>query len=134
MRSIWTALVIFFLSGCAPTPGLLPPDIPNAVDWKELNQNIYSTFNSLKMSGTPEISPLHRNDALGTLADWTICLRNSGGNDTKYIAFLISQNKIVDFRSAIALDRCDEQDYMPLSKPSIQKPAPPVKQNPIQHN
>jgi hypothetical protein len=133
MRSISTVLASLFLSGCGTSPIAPLPDVPNAIAWKEINQNIYSTFNSLKISGAPEISPLHRNDALGPLAEWAICLRNHGGNNVKYVVFLISQNKIVDFRLAIDLDRCEEQDYMPLPQP-IQKPAPPVKQNPIRHN
>jgi hypothetical protein len=117
MRSIFTVFVSLFLSGCGTTLVASSPVVPNAIEWKELHQNIYSTFINLKMSGSPEISPLHKNDALGTPADSAICLRNSGGNNTKYVVFLISQDKIVDSRLAILLDRCNEQSYAPLLKP-----------------
>jgi hypothetical protein len=115
-----STLVVFaglFLSGCATAVVTSAPVVPNVIEWKAIHQNIYSTFTSMKMSGSPEISPLHKNDALGTPAASAICLRNSGGGDTKYVVFLMSENKIVDSRSAIQLDRCNEQSYSPLPKP-----------------
>jgi hypothetical protein len=116
MRFIATTFAILLLSGCGTPFVASVPTVPNAIEWKALHQNIYSTFISLKLGGSPEISPLHKNDALGTPAESAICLRNSGGN-TEYFVFLIRQNKIIDTRLAIQLDRCNEQSYSPLPKP-----------------
>ena len=93
------------------------PAAPNAKEWKEIHQNIQSTFASRKMSGIPEISPLHKNDTLGTPADSAICLRNSAGSGTQYVTFLIFNKKVVDSRLSVQLDRCEEQSYTPLAKP-----------------
>jgi hypothetical protein len=116
MRFVATIFAILLLSGCGTPFVVSVPTVPNATEWKALHQNIFSTFISLKLDGSPEISPLHKNDSLGTPAESAICLRNSGGN-IKYFVFLISQNKIVDTRLAIQLDRCNEQSYSPLPKP-----------------
>ena len=126
MRSIFVGFAGLFLSGCGTTLVASAPVVPDAIEWKAIQQNIYSAFISLKLSGSPEISPLHKNEALGTPAESAICLRNSGGGDTKYVVFLMSQNKIVDTRLAIELDRCNEQSYAPLAKPSAPKSASPV--------
>jgi len=90
--------------------------MPNDTESKAIRSSIYTTFASLKLPGSPEISPLHENKALGTPADFAICLRSTGGNG-KYVVFLISQGKVVDYRSAVGLDRCNEQTYAPLRKP-----------------
>ena len=117
MRSIATIFAMLSLFGCGTAFVASSPTVPNATEWKTILQNIYSNFTNLKMKGFPEISSLHKNDALGTPADSAICLRNSGTDPTKYIVFLIRQNKIVDFRLALELDRCNEQSYTPLVKP-----------------
>ena len=116
MRFIATIFTMLLLSGCGTPFVASVPTVPNATEWTALRQNIYSTFVSLKLDGSPEISPLHKNDALGTPAELAICIRNSGGN-TKHFVFLIRQNKIVDTRLAIQLDRCNGQSYSPLPKP-----------------
>jgi hypothetical protein len=116
MRFIAAIFTTLLLSGCGASFVASVPILPNAAEWRALHQTIYSTFISLKLGGSPEISPLHKNDALGTPAESAICLRNSDGN-TKYFAFLIRENKVVDNRLAIQLDRCNEQSYSPLPKP-----------------
>ena len=117
MRSIFVVFADLFLSGCGTTLIVSAPVVPNAIEWKAIQQTIHSTFTSLKLSGSPEISSLHKNEALGTPAESAICLRNSGGGDTKYFVFLMSENKIVDSRWAVQMDRCNEQAYSPLPKP-----------------
>jgi hypothetical protein len=117
MRSFYFVLASLFLSGCGTAVVATAPTIPTATEWKALHQNIYSTFTSLKIPGAPEISPLHTNDALGTPADSAVCLRASDGGKSEYLVFLIRQNKVVDFRSAVKLDRCDEQRYALLGRP-----------------
>lgn len=134
MRRFCPILAGLFLSGCGTTFVAPLSDAPNEADLKALNTQIYSNFLSLKMSGTPEVSSLHKNDALGTPAEQAICLRNAGGDNVKYVVFLISQNKIVDFRAAVAMDRCEKQDYRPLPKPEVPKPAKPAKRAPAKPN
>jgi hypothetical protein len=117
MRSIVAVFVSLFMAACGTTEFASAPVVPNAVEWTALQKDIYTTFTNLKLGGTPEISPLHANDALGTPANSAICLRNSGGGDTKYVVFLISRNKVADYRFALELDRCAAQTYSPLPKP-----------------
>jgi len=117
MRSIVIIVASLFLFGCGTTQFAEVPTVPNATEWKSIRATIYSTFTNLKLDGSPEISPLHKNDALGTPADFAICLRNSGGKTAKYVVFLINQSKIVDYRFAVGLDRCGRQTYTPLPKP-----------------
>jgi len=134
MRSIWAALAIFILIECAPTAVASQPYGPNMNEWEEILRYINSNLDSLKMNGAPEISSLHRNEALGTPADSAICLRNSADKNTNYFVFLISENKVVDFRSAIVFDHCEAQRYMPLPKPEIKKSVPPIKPEPVRRN
>ena len=117
MRSIFVVFAGLFLSGCGTALVVSAPVVPNAIEWEAIQQTISSTFSSLKLSGSPEISPLHKNEALGAPAESAICLRNLAGGDTKYFVFLMSENKIVDSRWAVQLDRCSEQSYSPLPKP-----------------
>ncbi len=119
MRSIWAVIVGLAVSSCGSTPGALPVLVPSANALKAIDINIYATLPKLKISGTTEISPVHKNEALGTIADWAICLRNDTGNGINYFVFLIDLDAIVDYRRAIVLDRCNVQSYVPLPKPLV---------------
>jgi hypothetical protein len=129
MRSILAVIVGFAVSSCGSIPVAIPPTLPNELAMKTINDQINASPPGLKISGINEISPLHRNDALGTLADWAICLRNDSAKGIKYFVFLIDQNAIVDTRQAIALDRCSEQNYAPLLKSQPPKSDSPKKPN-----
>jgi hypothetical protein len=127
IRSILAVIVGLALSNCGSTPVTLPTLEPSAEAQKTLNQKIYSQLAGLKISEPAEISSVHRNEALGTPAEWAICLRNNSGKGINYYVFLIDQNEIVDSRRAIILDRCSEQSYMPLAKPPSPKSIAPAK-------
>jgi hypothetical protein len=127
MRTIFAVIVGLAVSSCGSIPAATPPTVPNEHAMKTIIDKINASLPGLKISGVSEISPLHRNDALGAIADWAICLRNDTGKGTNYFVFLIDQNEIVDSRRAIMLDRCNEQTYAPLPKPPAPKAASPEK-------
>jgi hypothetical protein len=129
MRSVLAVIVGLALSGCGTTSIAPPLLVPNTYALKKVNEKIYSTFIEWKIPGTVEISSVHKNEALGTPAQWAICLRNDSWKGINYFVFLIDQSDIVDFRRAIQLDRCSDQSYVPLLKPEAPQFVLPEKRN-----
>jgi hypothetical protein len=117
MRSLFFAFIGVLLCGCGSAVITAASLEPDEKEWKALQQVIYVTATNLKIGSTLEISPLHNNDALGTPADSAICVRGSDDGKSKYVVFLINENKVSDFRLAVKLDRCEEQSYLPFKKP-----------------
>jgi hypothetical protein len=129
MRSILAIIAGLAVSSCGTTPVAPEQLAPNIYVFKSINGKIYSKFIEMKMPGTVEISSVHNNEALGTPAQWAICLRNDAGKGINYFVFLIDQNEIVDYRGAIQLDRCSEQSYAPLLRSQAPKFVPPTKRD-----
>jgi hypothetical protein len=127
MRLILAVIIGLTLSNCGSTPTALQSVEPSAWDLKIINQKIYSSLPQFKISGAAEISPVHRNEALGMPADWAICLRGDTGHGINYFVFLIDHSEIVDSRMEVGLDHCSKQSYAPLPKPEVPKPASPKK-------
>jgi hypothetical protein len=127
MRSISAVIVGLALSNCGSTPVVLPNLEPRADALKTLNQKIYSQLAGLKISGPAEVSAVHKNQALGTPAEWAICVRSGSGNDIDYTVFLIDQNEIVETRKEVIFDHCGAQSYAPLAKPPAPKLTSPAK-------
>jgi hypothetical protein len=122
MRPIFV-LAGMILAGCSigadPTmpPRLQaadPPDIPR------LAAKIQDIFKAAKLSGNPRISPAHQ-APVTALADWVVCLRGDAESDPRVYALLISGNDVADYRLALMVDQCANQEFEPLPA------APPIK-------
>jgi hypothetical protein len=107
------------LAGCAlgadPAP-LTPPDTVNAPDVAALAAKIQGTFQTVKLTGYPRVSPVRR-APVSALGDWIICLRSDAESDPPVYALLIRNNDIVDYRLALTIDGCANQRFAPLPTP-----------------
>ena len=63
-----------------------------------------------------DVSPL-RPTAGPQLGDSVACVRLARG--AGFIAVFFEAGKVINYRRAIALDRCDGQDYEPLAAPAM---------------
>jgi hypothetical protein len=89
---------------------------PTAQDLKVLQGKIRDTFPLLKLSGSPEISPVQLNKANGVLANWTICLRNDAPDSMHYYAFYVQGSEVKEYRLAVMMDGCERQTFAPIPK------------------
>ena len=125
--SILIALLCLALSGCAdlaatdsvghPQVGTPPPDE------KKLAELVGSAFKTTKLSGSPEASPVratHDNQ----IGDWMVCVKSSAPDETLKYAVFIKSNSILDIRSRVSIDGCNNETYRPVEIASLK--ATPV--------
>jgi hypothetical protein len=92
------------------------PDPPLAQDLSEPNyrqvvaDNIGSVFPSQTSLGTLEISGVRPVSHLRGMA-WLTCLRINADSAPQEYAVFIADNKIVDLRVGVVVDRCKQQTY-----------------------
>ena len=111
------------LAGCslgadpAPTVQLDPMNVP---DVAALAAKIQSSFNNVKLTGYPRVSPV-RKAPVSALGDWIVCLMSDVESDPRVYALLIQNNDIVDYRLALNIDGCANQMFEPLPTPKLSK-------------
>jgi hypothetical protein len=66
-------------------------------------------------AGSVEISGLRRVDSIKG-PSWLTCVRSNVGAQSRSFAVYIQDQRIVDSRMAVLIDRCDEQAYEPLNR------------------
>jgi hypothetical protein len=136
---ILITLACLTVSGCVafsandpppPQAALLPPP-----EGKKLAELVGSAFKTAKLSGTPEISPLHpAHDA--QWGDWMFCIKSNDSDQSPKYAVLIGDNTILEVRSFVLIDGCDKETYHPIeiadqqgdSHGSHARPPPPSRQ------
>ena len=125
--SIVIALLCLAVSGCAdlaatdsvgrPPVGTPPPDE------KKLSEFIGSVFRATKLSGAPEASPLRPTHG-GQMGDWVVCIKSSAPNETLKYAVFIKDNSVLDFRTLVLIDGCNNETYRPVEIANVK--ATPV--------
>jgi hypothetical protein len=140
MLRIFSALAVLLclaVSACAelgvtesaqqPRVGTAPPDE------KKLAELVAGAFKTAKLSGAPEVSPLRATHD-GQMGDWMVCIKSSAADQPSKYAVLIGNNSILEVRSLVLIDRCDNETYRPIKIANIQAapvddhatpPAPP---------
>jgi hypothetical protein len=114
------AVLCLAVSGCAEFAG---PDSARQArvdagppDQKKFAELVNSAAQTAKLSGTPEVSPLHAaHPPQG--GDWMFCVKGSGPNEKATYAVFIRDNSILDVRSGIIIDGCNGDTYRPLAAP-----------------
>ena len=78
---------------------------------EQLNKEAQNTSRSLSTVG--QVSAL-RETGGPQMGDWMACLRISKPSGMKYIAIFFEDEKILDYRTAVTIDRCEGETYGPL--------------------
>ena len=106
--------------GCA---GINPDDralpqaaTPQQPEGKRLDELVSAAFATAKLTGAPEVSPVratHDNQ----WGDWMFCIRSSSPDQPTKYAVLIGHDAILEVRSSVLIDGCDQETYRPLAPP-----------------
>ncbi len=104
--------------GCASI-SLEDPPLRAAPEEKRLAALANEAFARAKLTGAPEVSavrPAHDNQ----WGDWVFCIRSSSADQSLKYAVLIGHDAILEVRSSVAIDGCDQETYRPLT-PAAQR-------------
>jgi len=113
---ILITLVCLTASGCVALSANEPPppraELPPP-EGKKLAELVGAAFKTAKLSGTPEVSPVHpAHDA--QWGDWMFCIKSSNSDQSPKYAVLIGDNAILEVRSFVLIDGCDKETYHPI--------------------
>ncbi len=136
MRRILLMISCLTTSGCASISPIAvsqedtaPPRAP-APEGKRLAELVNAAFAMAKLAGTPEVSPVHATHD-NQWGDWVFCIRSSTDPSLKY-AVLIGHDAVLDVRSSVLIDGCEQETYQPLpaagpvkAKANAGRQAPP---------
>jgi hypothetical protein len=116
MRRILLMLSSLTASGCAsinledPPPQTAPP----APEGKRLAELANEAFARGKLTGAPEVSAV-RAAHDSQWGDWVFCIKSSSADQTLKYAVLIGHDAILEVRSSVLIDGCDQETYHPLA-------------------
>jgi hypothetical protein len=122
MRRILLMLSSLTAGGCA---GINLEDRPPqatspAPEGKRLAELANVAFTKAKLTGSLEISPV-RATHHSQWGDWVFCVKSGGADPSPRYAVLIGHDEVLEVRSSVLIDGCDQETYRPLA------PAVPVK-------
>ena len=120
MRAVQIAIAALALGGCSGA-GLEPVPRAEAQDSPEsYYQLLVSSSVAVRpLRGKPgtslQISALRRSVAPQP-GDWMTCLRvQETGKRDRFTALFIRNREVVDYRSGVAIDRCEGESYSPFT-------------------
>jgi hypothetical protein len=88
-----------------------PP--PDAKDMSAAYDAVRKAYAGFKLSGNPEMSPVHRVRG-GYLAEWAMCVRNDDAGKRQYYTFYFKDRKIFEWRMSAIVEACETQTFSPL--------------------
>jgi hypothetical protein len=125
-----TVLLCLAAGGCAELGALdsAPPPRVAATppDEKKLAELVSGAFQTAKLTGAAEVSPLHATHD-NQMGDWMVCIKSSAPDQPQRYAVLIKNNAILEIRSRVAIDGCYNETYRPIEIANV--PAAPVPAN-----
>ena len=77
------------------------------------------------MTNGAQVSELRKTIGGGQSGDWIACVKSDTKPFIGFFAVFIENEKVVDFRRAVGIDRCEAAIYSPLPPPVVQKKTPP---------
>jgi hypothetical protein len=77
------------------------------------------------MTNGAQVSELRKTIGGGQSGDWIACMKSDTKPYIGFFAVFIENDKVVDFRRAVGIDRCEAAIYSPLPPPVVQKKTPP---------
>jgi hypothetical protein len=123
---LWTILIYLAAGGCAginlddraPPQAMTPPQAatPPQPEGKRLDELVSAAFAMAKLTGAPEVSPVratHDNQ----WGDWMFCIKSSSPDQSTKYAVLIGHDAILDVRSSVMIDGCDQETFRLLAPP-----------------
>jgi hypothetical protein len=123
---VFSALAVLLcsaVSGCAElgvTGSVQQPRVePAPPDEKKLAELVAGAFKAAKLSGAPEVSPLHAIHD-GQMGDWMVCIKSSATDQPLKYAVLIGNNSVLEVRSLVSIDRCDNETYRLIKIANVQ--------------
>jgi hypothetical protein len=122
MRRILVMLSYLTASGCTginlggitlddAAPSAAPQPKPEGKRFAELAT---AAFARAKLTGAPEISPVRATHD-SQWGDWVFCIRSGGAEPSLRYAVLIGHDAILEVRSSVLIDGCDQETYQPLA-------------------
>ena len=125
LRLLTISLIAALTSACSFS-GIGEPvadPVPDAKDMIAAYAAIRTAYAGFKLSGNPEMSPVHRVRG-GYLADWAMCVRNDDASKRRYYTFYFKDRKISDWRLSAIVESCETQTFTPLPAAPPVPPAP----------
>jgi hypothetical protein len=77
------------------------------------------------MTNGAQASELRKTIGGGQSGDWIACVKSDTKPYIGFFAVFIENEKVVDFRRAVGIDRCEAAIYSPLPPPVVQKKTSP---------
>jgi len=115
------------VSGCAEFAATTSAQQPRVEapppDEKKLAELVGTAFKTAKLSGTPEVSPVHATHH-NQIGDWMVCIKSNAPDQTLKYAVLIKNNSVLEVRTLVAIDGCNNETYRPIEIANVQ--AAPV--------
>ena len=120
MRVVPVPLILLTVSlaagGCAglSLEDAAPQAAAPAPDGKRLAELVKTAFGMAKLTGAPEISAVRATHD-SQWGDWMFCIRSSSADPSPRYAVLIGHDAVLDVRSSVLIDGCDQETYRPLT-------------------
>jgi hypothetical protein len=106
------------------TASTTPPATPLATPPADYRKIIGAGVPAPMMNGA-QVSELRKTVGGGQSGDWIACVKSDAKPYIGFFAVFIENEKVVDFRRAVGIDRCEAAIYSPLPPPVVQKKTPP---------
>jgi hypothetical protein len=119
IRRILLMLSSLIAGGCA---GINLEDRPPqatapAPEGKRLAELANEAFAKAKLTGSVEISQVHPTHD-SQWGDWVFCIKSSSPDASPRYAVLIGHDNVLEVRSSVWIDGCDQETYQPLAPPA----------------
>jgi hypothetical protein len=106
------------------TASTTPPATPLATPPADYRKIIGAGVPAPMMNGA-QVSELRKTVGGGQSGDWIACVKSDAKPYIGFFAVFIENEKVVDSRRAVGIDRCEAAIYSPLPPPVVQKKTPP---------
>jgi len=131
-RNLLAVLLAALTSACSgvlpntqlTTASTSPPAAPLATPPADYRKIIGAGVPAPMMNGA-QVSELRKTIGGGQSGDWIACVKSDTKPYIGFFAVFIENEKVVDFRRAVGIDRCETAIYSPLPPPVVKKAAPP---------
>ena len=115
LRLLPILAIVVLTSGCSFSgigePVADPP--PDQKDMSEAYKAVRNAYAGFKLSGKPEMSPVHRVKG-GYLAEWAMCVRNDDASKRQHYTFYFKNRKISEWRLSAIVEGCEQEAFTPL--------------------
>jgi hypothetical protein len=117
MRRILLMLSSLAAGGCASFNRQDPAPLQaasSAPEGKRLAELANAAFVKAKLTGSLEISPVRATHD-SQWGEWVFCVRSGGADPSLRYAVLIGNDEVLEVRSSVLIDGCEQETYHPLA-------------------